>query len=140
MTTPTTSLPARNMALHVSLWIAQVLLAAAFGMAGYLKALTPMPQLGEQIFWAKDVPLAFTRFIGISEAAGALGLILPAATRIKPILTAYAAGALVFVMVSAIGFHLLRGEAGFITGPVILGLLAAFVAWGRFTNAPILPR
>ena len=31
-----------------------------------------------------QVPVALVRFIGISELLGAIGLILPAATKIKP--------------------------------------------------------
>lgn len=140
MTSPTPPAARRNLGLHIGLWVAQILLALAFGMAGTIKSTMPMPELGDKIFWAKDVPLWLTRFIGTSELAAAIGMILPAATRIKPMLTGWAGAALVVVMVLAIGFHLVRGEATFITGPVVLGSLAAFVAWGRLVKAPIAPR
>lgn len=117
-----------------------MLLAIAFGFAGFTKLFGQMPELGEKMFWTKDVPLALVRFIGASELGAAIGLLLPAATRVKPILTAWAGAGLATVMVLAIVFHLMRGEAPYITGPLILGLLASFVAWGRFTRAPIMPR
>ena len=79
---------ARSVALHVTLWVVQVLLAIAFGFAGVTKTFAAMPELGEKLFWTKYVPLPLVRFIGASELAAAIGLILPAATRVKPILTA----------------------------------------------------
>lgn len=127
-------------ALRVSLWTAQIVLAAMFGMAGMLKLFGDMPALGQQIPWTNDVPLALTRFIGASELLGAIGLVLPAITRIRPLLTAWAAAGLATVMVLATGFHLVRGEAPFVTMPIGLGLLAGFVAWGRFRAAPIQSR
>jgi hypothetical protein len=80
------------------------------------------------------------RFIGVAELAGALGLILPAATRIQPRLTALAAVGLATMMALAIPFHLMRGETGAIVFNLVLGSLAAFVAWGRERRAPIEPR
>ncbi len=80
------------------------------------------------------------RFIGAAELAGAIGLILPAATRILPKLTALAATGLVLVMILASGYHFLHGEAARTPVNFLLGGLAAFVAWGRFGRAPILAR
>ena len=73
------------------------------------------------------------------ELAGGLGLILPAATRIRPLLTPLAATGLLTIMVLAAGFHLSRGESG----PLInftFGAMAAFIAWGRFKKAPLQAR
>lgn len=123
--------------LHVGLWVAQVLLAVAFGMAGAMKAFTPIGELAGSLPWVSEVPAALVRFIGASELAAALGLVLPAATRIRPGLTVLAAGGLVLVMVLAAIFHLMRGEAGALPVNVLLGGLAAFVAWGRARKAPI---
>jgi len=130
----------RSKVLHYSLWVVQALLGAAFLMAGFMKATTPLDQLGANMAWVTYTPGALVRFIGISEIAGGLGLILPAATRIKPILTPIAAGALVVVMVLAFITHLVLGEPEGLPVNVVLGGLAAFVAWGRFTKARIAPR
>jgi putative oxidoreductase len=87
------------------------------------------------------VPVALLRFIGISEALGAVGLILPSALRILPKLTPLAAVGLATVMALAIPFHASRGELlQALPANVILGSLAAFVAWGRTWPAPIAPR
>jgi len=126
-------------ALHISLWIAQVLLAVMFGMAGLMKTFQPIDGLvASGMTWAAEMP-GLVRFIGISELAGAVGLILPAALRIKPILTPVAAVGLLVVMILAAGYHLSRGEPGASTN-LVLGAIAAFVAWGRFKAAPIAPR
>ena len=80
------------------LWGVQVLLALAFGMAGLMKMGTPIIELARQLPWTASVPELMVRFIGFSEFAGALGLILPSAARIKPFLTPLAALCLMTIM------------------------------------------
>lgn len=126
--------------LNIALWIAQALLAVGFGMAGWMKVTAPMPELVEKMGWPGALPEPLVRFIGAAELAGAVGIVLPAATRILPFLTPVAGAGLVLVMVLALLFHLSRGELGAVPFNVILGGLAAFVAWGRFKKARILPR
>jgi hypothetical protein len=126
--------------LTFSLWLVQVLLAAAFAMAGIMKTTMPMAQLAQKLAWTGTVPPLLVRFIGGCELAGALGLIVPAILRIKPILTPLAAAGLLLVMALATAFHISRGQYGALPITVFFGLLAAFVAWGRLHPAPIQPR
>ena len=123
--------------MNIVLWILQVLLALAFLMAGGMKLVQPIDQLGQMMAWVNDSPAMLVRFIGLAEVLGALGLILPAATRIKPILTPIAAAALALVMVLAAITHIVRGEMGDLMPSVILFILSAFVAYGRFKLVPI---
>ncbi|WP_339810764.1 DoxX family protein [uncultured Imperialibacter sp.] len=123
--------------LHIILWVVQVVLALAFGMAGFMKLTAPIPDLAAQMVWPGDIPAALVRFIGASELAAALGLILPALTRIKPILTAYAGWGLVIVMLLAALFHSSRGEYSGIAFNLVFMALAFFVGWGRSKKAPI---
>jgi putative oxidoreductase len=126
--------------MKIALWIVQVLLAIAFFMSGMMKLVSPIEEIAKNAgTWALEMP-ALVRFIGVAEVAGALGLILPAATRIKPILTPLAACGLLLVMILAALFHASRGEFSSIGANVLLGGLAAFVAWGRLKKVPILPR
>ncbi|MEO8075552.1 MAG: DoxX family protein [Acidobacteriota bacterium] len=127
-------------ALNAALWIAQALLAFTFGFAGFLKVTQPIAALATQMPWTGAVPAALVRCIGVSELAGAIGLILPAATRIRPALTPLAAVGLVVIMGMAAGFHLSRGEVYMLPMNGVLGALAAFVAWGRFGKRPIAAR
>jgi uncharacterized membrane protein YphA (DoxX/SURF4 family) len=138
LSTPLNAVPAhRPKALHIILWIAQVLLAGMFIMTGFMKIAQPIDQLSKMLPWAAQVPEALVRFIGVSELLGGLGLLLPAALRIKPALTVWAALGLVIVMLLASVFHISRGEYSAIGMNVILALLAAFIAWGRSKKAPI---
>lgn len=124
--------------MNILLWLVQVVLAAAFGMAGFMKSTQPVDALvGAGIAWAAQLPLPMVRFIGISELLGAIGLILPAATKIKPALTPLAALGLLTIMILAMAFHVSRGEAQALPINMVLGGLAAFVAWGRTKKAPI---
>jgi uncharacterized membrane protein YphA (DoxX/SURF4 family) len=116
-------------------------LAAVFGLAGWTKVANSGAALQSVLNWSIDVPMPLVRIIGICELLGAIGMLLPAATRIRPEVTPAAATGLTTLMALAITFHLYRGDAGvrFII-PSALGLVAAFVAWARFRKAPIVPR
>jgi hypothetical protein len=122
------------------LWLVQLLLAAAYTLAGVMKSTMPIAELAPRLPWTLDVPIALVRFIGVCELAAAVGLVLPALTRIKPVLTPLAGAGLVIVMVLASIFHVARGEFAALPLTVTFGMLAAFVAWGRFARAPIAPR
>lgn len=123
--------------LHLSLWVAQVVLALAFAMAGFPKVAKSLADVSQSVPFAATLPGLLVRFIGVSELAGAVGLILPALTRIKPVLTAWAGAGLTTVMVLASLFHLSRGEVDKLPVTVVLGGIAAFIAWGRFGKARI---
>jgi putative oxidoreductase len=136
--------PATNIrpskALNISLWVGQVILAAMFGMGGAMKAFAPFAVLHAQVPWTNHVPDLMVRFIGLSELAGAIGLLLPAITRIQPRLIPLAALGLMIVMLLATGFHVMRAEYSALPTTLGLAALAAFVAWGRAWKAPIAPR
>jgi putative oxidoreductase len=140
LSNPAATAPTAPRSLRVGLWLVQIVLALAFGMAGITKALTPLAEAAKNIPWIPDVPALLVRFIGTMELLAAAGLILPALTRVRPRLTPLAASGLVLVMACASAFHLVRGEPTGIAVNVVLGSFAAFVAWGRFRRAPIAPR
>ncbi len=122
--------------LHIALWAAQVFLALVFTMAGGMKLIMSAKDLAANV----PLPGGLVRFIGVSEVTGVLGLILPSVTRIKPKVTCLAALGLLTVMVLAALFHISRGEISSMLVTILLGCLAAFVAWGRYRQAPIAPR
>src|SRR5712692_9647999 len=124
-----------NKGIHIALWVVQALLALAFGAAGLMKL---SPQMDPKNLGGMS--LGLVRFIGIAELAGALGMILPSATRILPRLTSVAGVGISIIMVLATAFHVSRSEWSHIPVTLILGGMAAFVAWGRFRKASITPR
>lgn len=122
--------------LHYGLWATQLLLAAMFLMAGGMKMAAPIEQLQEQMPWVSGALGSFVRVIGFTEVLGAIGLIVPAATRILPRLTPLAALGLVGVMLVASVMHLVRGEAAVIPMTLTFAGMSAFVVWGRLIAAP----
>jgi len=129
-----------NKAIHITLWLAQGLLALMFIMAGLMKVSQPLDLLAESLPWVSSTPLGLVRFIGISEFLGGLGLLVPALLRFKPFLTVWAALGLAVIMVLAAGFHASRGEFSAIGMNLIIMAIAVFIAWGRVKKAPILPK
>jgi hypothetical protein len=113
--------------MNIALWIIQLLLAALFLFAGGIKLVLPPDQLAGPV----SMPLWFIRFIGICEVLGALGLILPGVFRVRKGLTPLAAGGLVVIMVGAVVVTLMGGLVVPALISLGVGLLAAFVAYGR---------
>jgi hypothetical protein len=107
--------------------------AAAFLGAGLMKITGKREQMLERMAWVADYSPSQVKLIGVVEVLGAIGLILPAVTGIAPILVPIAATGLVITSVLAAIMHVRRGDGFGSAVPVlVLGLLAAFVAWGRF--------
>ena len=118
--------------MNVVVWIVQVVLALLFAFVGLGKLARPKEDLRERMGWVDDFSQGTIRLIGAAEVLGALGLVLPAATGVATWLTPTAAVGLVVVMLGAVATHLRRREPQMLPVNVVLGLLAAFVAWQRF--------
>jgi hypothetical protein len=116
------------------LWTAQILAALLFLFAGSMKFIMPVEKMqqGPVVF-----PLAFLYFIGICELAGAIGLILPSALRIRTSLTPLAAAGLTIIMAGASTVSVLAigVTAGII--PAVVGLVTAYIAYGRTHVVPL---
>jgi putative oxidoreductase len=121
----------------IVLWVVQGVLALAFLLSGFLKGFTPLEGLKKNMAWVGNVPAGLVRLIGIAELLGALGLILPVATGIVPVLTIAAAVGLVLVMLSAAVFHASRKEYSTIGVNAVLLLLAAFIVVGHLVWVPL---
>lgn len=122
--------------MNLALWITAGLQAALYLMAGLFKATQPREKLlaNPQMAWANDYTANAIRAIGAVEVLGALGLVLPQATGTATVLTPLAATGLAIVQVVAIKVHVKRGETKNLPMNVVLLLLAAFVAVGRFAG------
>jgi uncharacterized membrane protein len=118
--------------MNVFLWIVQAILAAMFAMSGLEKSIQPKAKLAGRYPWMQDVSPATVRFIGVMELLGVVGLIVPAATGIAPVLTPIAGTGLAVITVLAVAMHIRRKEPSGVAVAAILFMLAALVAWGRF--------
>jgi len=120
--------------MNIALWIVQGLLAAIFLFAGGMKLVMPIDEMMKQM----PIPLPewFVLFTGVVEVLGAIGVILPWLLRIRPGLTPLAAAGLVIVMIGATAYTLAAGEVASAPIPLVAGILAAFVAYGRWRLTP----
>lgn len=119
--------------MEIALWIAQVLLGVGFLGVGFSHAFRfEQVAVNPRTSWARHVGRSNLRVIGLLEIAGAIGVIVPAVTGFVPWLASLAAVGLVLLMLAAAVFHVRRGEKAAIAPNAVLGVIAAFVAWGRY--------
>jgi uncharacterized membrane protein YphA (DoxX/SURF4 family) len=122
--------------MGIALWVVQALLAAAFLVSGATKLSQPREKLVKNMAWVEDFSQEAVRVIGALEVLGAIGIVLPALTKVLLWLTPLAALGLVLTMIGAALTHLRRKEYGPIVVTAVLLVLAAFVAYGRFFVLP----
>ena len=132
-------------AFNLLLWALQILWGVFFSFTGFGKILAHDPAVWNQMLhnvaWFSAVPQGLFVFIGVCEFLGGIGLILPAMTGVKPKLTPFAAIGLTLVMILAAIFHVVRGESHFFVPlNLVLGGVAAFIAYGRLIAMPIAER
>jgi uncharacterized membrane protein YphA (DoxX/SURF4 family) len=123
--------------MKIVLWVVSAVLAVVFLLVGGSKLLLSSADLAKS---AHGVPVALLRVAGATEVLGALGLILPAATRILPILTPIAAAALALQMIGANITNIVVGAYSAIPMPAVLMVVLAWIAWLRFGRYAVQPR
>ncbi len=123
--------------MNILLWVLQVLLAAVF-LAHGLLLLMPPPEIAAQMLMS--LPRWFWVFLGVAELAAAVGLTLPGLTRVKPFLVTWAAVGIMIVMISATGYHVVRGEISSAVVTFVLLIMATYVAYARSRTLPIAPK
>jgi hypothetical protein len=107
----------------MSIWFAQVILAAVFLLHGLILLGLPAPMRRQMARLPGGPP--FFRFIGTAEVFAAAGLTLPTSTGILPWLTPLAAAGLLIIMLGAAVLHVRRAALAQALGDV---LVLAFVA------------
>jgi uncharacterized membrane protein YphA (DoxX/SURF4 family) len=123
--------------MNILLWVLQVLLAVAFFAHGWMM-LFPPASIVEQM--NASLPRWFQLFLGVAEILAAVGLTLPGITRIQPWLVPSAAAGVMFVMVNATFYHIVRNEMSSAVITAGLLALATFVAYMRWRVLPIAAR
>ncbi len=119
--------------MNYVLWIFQVLLGLLFVFSGAMKFVMTVEEMTKDI----AMPGWFLHFIGVAEVLGGIGLVLPWLLRIRPGLTPLAAAGLTIIMIGATVLSFIAGGAKMALVPLVVGLLAAFVAYGRWRLAPL---
>jgi hypothetical protein len=120
--------------VNLALWLIAGVLAFAFAGSGILKLVQPKDKLVASGVggWAADWSPVSIKLIGVAEILGAIGLILPALVHVAPALVPLAAVGLIVVMLGAAVVHTRRHELSNVAITIVLLILAAVVAWGRF--------
>lgn len=120
--------------MNVFLWIVAGVLAAFFLAAGAIKLSQSRRKLlaNPNMKWVEDFSAGTIKLIGTVEVLGALGLILPGALDIAPVLVPLAATGLGLIMIGAIITHGRRKELQPVAINVFILILAALVAIFRF--------
>jgi uncharacterized membrane protein YphA (DoxX/SURF4 family) len=119
--------------METVIWIAQGLLAAVLLMAGSMKLAQPKERLAAAgQAWVEDFDAQQVKGIGVLELLAAVGLLLPAALDLVPVLTALAASGVVLLMLVAGATHLRRGEPQMLPVNAVLAAIALFIAIERF--------
>lgn len=124
--------------MNILLWIIQILLALLFLFAGVTKLVLPAEVLRAMGSPNQVVlPDLFIKLIGVCETLGGLGLILPGIFRKRQDLTPLAAAGLVIIMIGAVIVTAMGDGVALAISPLVVGLLCAFVAYGRWKLRPV---
>jgi uncharacterized membrane protein len=129
----------KELMMNLTLWIIAGLLAVAYLAGGGGKLIMPKKKIAAiapSARWVEDFSAGSVKAIGAVEILGAVGLVLPAALDIAPVLVPLAALGLVLLMVGAVITRLRRHEVKFMVADLVYLALAGFVAYGRFFVLP----
>ncbi len=122
--------------MNITLWVIQVLLAVVMAVTGGIKLTQPRPALAGRMSWVVNASDAQVKGIGALEVAASISLLAPPMLHVATFLTPLAAVGVVCLMIGAMLTHVRIGERDRIWVNVLLLLLAAVVAVGRFGPYP----
>jgi hypothetical protein len=118
-----------DLSMNTALWIAQGFAALVFLVTGTLKLTMPKERLATKMHWAASWPPGRIKLLGVAEVAGALGLVLPEALNIAPILTPISALCLALLLLGAVQTHRRLQENA--AAAVVLLLVCVVIVAGR---------
>ncbi|MCV7204549.1 hypothetical protein B7435_26485 [Mycolicibacterium peregrinum] len=122
--------------MHTTLWIITIIAAAAYAAGGTTMLLMSRERyrsMGSTQHWVDEFGDGHLKAIGTIKLVGAIGLVLPAALNIAPVLTPVAACGLALFMAGAATTRFRRSEWLYMAGDIVYLGVFAFLAWGWFT-------
>jgi hypothetical protein len=122
--------------MNVLLWVLQILAALVYASSGVMKVFM-FDRISVEVPSFGALPREAWMALGVIELVCVVGLIVPATLRWQPILTVIAAAILALESIVFVGVHAQYGETGSIIMSVVLGLVMAFIAYGRWVLKPI---
>ena len=128
---------AQERLLHVSVGLAQIVLATIFAAMALLKLMMPPERLVETMHWTEQLPVALVRGFGALEFIAAVVVAAPAVTRLPQRIVGFTSLAFLTLMTSAAIVNTIRGEFRMVAINAAIAALAGFVAWGRLMQEPL---
>jgi len=122
--------------MNILLWVLQALAAILYGASGVMKVFM-FDKVSADVRSFGALPRQEWTALGVLELACVVGLIVPAALRWQPMLTVAAAALLAVESLVFVWVHVQYRETPTIVMCVVLGLLMAFIAYGRLVLKPI---
>ena len=122
--------------MNILLWVVQVLGALLYGASGVMKVFM-FDKISKDVRSFDALPREAWMSLGILELVCTVGLIVPAAVHWRPALTVVAATVLANESLVFVGVHVQYREITPIILSGVLGLLMAFIAYGRMVLKPI---
>ncbi|OLP01258.1 hypothetical protein BVU76_16525 [Mycolicibacterium porcinum] len=122
--------------MHTALWIITIIAAAAYAAGGTTMLVLSRDRyrsIGKTQHWVDDFGAGHLKAIGVIKLVGALGLVLPVAVGIAPVLTPVAACGLALFMAGAATTRFRRSEWLYMAGDIVYLGVFVFLAWGWFT-------
>jgi hypothetical protein len=123
--------------MNVLLWVLQIVAALMYGASGVMKVFM-LDKISQDVPSFGALSRGVWKSLGVVELVCVVGLIVPTAVPWRPTLTVVAATVLAVESLIFIGVHVKYRETGSIIMSGLLGLLMAFVAYGRMVLTPIL--
>jgi uncharacterized membrane protein YphA (DoxX/SURF4 family) len=122
--------------MNILLWVLQVLVALLYAASGVMKVFM-FDKISVDVPSFGALPRSAWTALGAVELVCAVGLIAPAALRWQPALTVFAATVLAIESLVFIGVHVKYREITPMIMSGVLGLVMAFIAYGRMVLQPI---
>ena len=123
--------------MNILLWVLQILAALMYGSSGVMKIFM-FDKISQDVPSFGALPREAWMTLGILELVCTVGLIVPAALRWQPWLTILAVTILAVESLVFVGVHVKYREVTPMILSGVLGLLMAFIAYGRMVLQPIL--
>lgn len=119
--------------MNLALWITAGLLAAVALVGGTTKTFVPKARLAAQHGgeWTANASAGFVKTLGVLELLAAVGLILPAALDIAPVMVPVTAICWILLMIGAMITHARLGQPRLVGVNAVYLALAAFIAVGN---------
>jgi uncharacterized membrane protein len=122
--------------MNTLLWVLQILAALLYGSSGVMKVFM-FDKVSQDVPSFGALPRKAWMILGLVELACTVGLIVPDAFHWLPMLTVLAAAVLAVESLVFVWVHMKYREAAPIVLSAVLGLLTAFIAYGRMVLQPI---